>query len=90
MTNVAPLSELLLKVRIFSFHFPDLSFQYPGCFRLQCVDDSQAEVRDAAYSVISLLSKFHGDAFTQELSEGDLDRAKWVSSSLPSPPLLLL
>jgi hypothetical protein len=44
------------------------------------VDDSQAEVRDGAYSVISLLHKFHGDALTQELAEGDLDRARYCTA----------
>jgi hypothetical protein len=36
-------------------------------------------VRDGAYAVISLLHKFHGDALTQELSEGDLDRARYAT-----------
>ena len=36
-------------------------------------------MRDGAYAVISLLHKFHGDALTQELSEGDLDRARYAT-----------
>lgn len=63
-----------------------LSFLTLVRMRYQCADDSQAEVRDAAFAVISLLSKYHGDAFTQELSEGDIDRSRHDHSS-PHPRL---
>ncbi len=43
----------------------------------QCVDDSQAEVRDLAYSILALLVGFYGEAFIQDQLEGsDLDRIK--------------